>query len=102
VLLSANCGPLQGTSGPITNYNNPPLPGQPLRQIILTATVAPAVLLPRGMTLAANPGSVIAYLPAGIPVSIPQGQPFENGILPENFCLDSTDTCVVYGCGILS
>jgi len=105
VLLSANCGPLAGQSGPITDYNNPPLPGQPLRQIILTATGGAAVLLPRGMTAAANAAQILAYLPENVPVSIPYGTPFENGFLPENFCLDvlgdATDV-IVYGCGVLS
>lgn len=103
VLLSANCGSLAGQV-PGANYLDPPIPGTPLRQIILTATGADAVLLPRGNTFTGNPANVLAYLPKGVPVAIPYGQPFENGILPENFCLDaaSATPTTVYGCGILS
>lgn len=96
VSLAVNCGPLQGTvSG---------LPGQALRQIILTATGNDAVLMPRGTTFTGNPGSVIAYLPKGVPVAIPNGQPFEGGILPESFVIDipASAASTVYGCGILS
>jgi len=101
VLLSANCGPLGGQTGKPNTTTA--VPGTPLRQIILTATGNDAVLLPRGGTLAANPGSVIAYLPKGVPVAIPYGQPFEGGILPENFCIDIPGgASTVYGCGVLS
>lgn len=103
ILLSANCGPLAGQiSGP--DYTQPPVPGTPLRQIILCATGNDAVLMPRGSTFTANPGNVIAYLPKGVPVAIPYGQPFEGGILPENFCVDvpASAASTVYGCGIIS
>jgi hypothetical protein len=103
ILLSLNCGPLQGkTPGP--DYNDPPVPGTPLRQIILTATGNDAVLMPRGSTFTGNPENVIAYLPKGVPVAIPFGQPFEGGILPENFCLDipAASASTVYGCGVIS
>jgi len=104
VLLSANCGPLAGQAGPITDYNNPPLPGQPLRQLILTntSTTATAYLLPRGQTFTGNPGTVIAAILPGKTLVLPYGQPFENGVLPENFCLDGSAAVTVIGCGILS
>jgi hypothetical protein len=107
--LSTNCGPLAGQVGNPTSYTNPPVPGTPLRQITLTnsnATPGNAVaLLPRGSTFTGNPGNVIAYIPGGATITIPQGQPFENGILPENFVLDiaaGTGPIVVYGCGVIS
>ena len=102
LLLSTNCGPLSGQISPIG------LPGQTLRQIILTNTAAAAAgnvyLLPRGSTFAANPGNVIACIMPGQTQTIPGGQPFENGILPENFVLDSDSgkSPVAYGCGIIS
>ena len=101
VLLSANCGTMAG--GISTPTVPAPMPGTPFRQIILTATGNDAVLMPRGSTFTGNPGNVIAYLPKGIPVAIPQGQPFENGILPENFCIDipAAAASTVYGCGVL-
>lgn len=106
VLLSANCGPLGGQiSG--TNYLSPAVAGTPLRQLILTspsANTVGVVLLPRGNTFTGNPGNVIAYIGPGQTVAIPYGQPFENGILPENFCLDvaAAGTATIYGCGIIS
>ena len=106
VSLAVNCGPLAGQiSG--ANYLSPPVPGTPLRQIILTAdggNTGQVYLLPRGSSLGSNPGNVLACIPKGETVAIPWGQPFEGGILPENFVLDSdgTDAFVVYGCGILS
>lgn len=107
VALSTNCGALGGQVGSPQSYSNPPVPGTPLRQIILTAdsgNTGQVYLLPRGNTLAANPANVLACIPKGATVAIPYGQPFEGGILPENFVLDSdaTDAFVVYGCGILS
>lgn len=101
-LLSVNCGPL---AGQVISPSNPTPPsGTPLRQIVLTnGSVGNAYLLPRGMTAAANPGSIIAYINKGATVVIPYGQPFEGGILPENFCLDAdTASTIIYGCGILS
>lgn len=99
--LSTNCGALAGQVG--GTQSNPPLPGQALRQLILTATGNDAVLMPRGTTFTGNPGSVVAYLPKGVPVAIPHGQPFEGGILPENFVIDvpAAAASTVYGCGIL-
>jgi hypothetical protein len=102
VSLAVNCGPL---AGQVITQNAPlPLPGTPLRQVILTnATAATnAFLLPRGMTAAGNPASILACIPGGATLAIPYGQPFEGGILPENFVLDCSAACVVYGCGILS
>jgi hypothetical protein len=103
-LLSVNCGPLGGQVGNLNDYQHPPVPGTPLRQIILTnGNVGNAYLLPRGKTAAANPESIIAYINKGATVVIPFGQPFEGGILPENFCLDAdTSATIVYGCGVLS
>lgn len=107
-LLSVNCGPLAGQVGNPQSYTNPPVPGTPLRQIILTNSSATATdiafLLPRGMTAVANPGSILAAIIPGQTIAIPYGQPFEGGILPENFCLDiaAGTNVVVYGSGILS
>lgn len=99
VPLSVNCGQLQGTIAGV--------PGQALRQIILTAdggNTGQVYLLPRGSSLGSNPGNVLAMIPKGGTISIPYGQPFEGGILPENFVLDSdsTDAFIAYGCGVLS
>ena len=103
-LLSANCGPLGGSAtGTITS---PPLPGTALRTVVLqanTQNVQNVYLLPRGKTFTGNPESVIAMIPpSGVPVSIPFGVLLANGILPENFCLD-TDTGgnVIFGYGIV-
>ena len=62
------------------------------------------MLMTRGSTFTGTVGNVVAYLPKGIPVAIPHGQPFEGGILPENFCIDvpAAAASTVYGCGILS
>jgi hypothetical protein len=59
-------------------------------------------LLTKGSTFAANPGNVIAVIPpTGVPVPIPYGVLLENGILPENFCLDAdTNGNFVFGYGI--
>jgi hypothetical protein len=101
--LSANCGTLGGgTVG--TNYN-PPVPGSAFRSFTLQAAASTNVgnvyLLPRGSTFAANPGNVLAIIPpSGVPVPFPLGGPFENGFLPENFCLDADtagNTVVGYG-----
>ena len=101
ILLSANCGSLQGKTG--TSFTDPPVPGTPFRQLILTnAGNGNAFLLPRGKTAAGNPELIIAYIKAGTTIYLPNGQPFEGGILPENFCLDGDAACTVYGCGILS
>jgi hypothetical protein len=99
--LAVNCGPLAGQIA--TPGSNAGVAGTALRQIILTSTVGNAYLLPRGSTAAGNPGNILAYLPKDVPVAIPYGQPFEGGILPENFCLDAdTSSTIVYGCGIIS
>jgi hypothetical protein len=102
--LSANCGPLAG--GTVGTPSNPPLAGTALRGIVLQAAantnVGNVYLLPRGSTLAANPGNVMAVIPpTGVPVPFPYGVLLDNGILPENLCLDA-DTAgnVVYGYGI--
>lgn len=101
--LSTNCGPLGGQTG--TDWKNPPVPGQSLRQIMLinADSGGNAFLLPRGSTAQGNPENIIALIPSGgLPIYIPNGQPLENGILPENFVLDCDTGCTVYGFGILS
>lgn len=102
VLLSANCGPLAGQIG--APGSNAGVPGTPLRQIILTnsSTTATAYLLPRGRTASANPGNIIAAIMPLQQITIPNGQPFEGGILPENFCVDGSAAVTVYGCGVIS
>lgn len=102
VLLSANCGPLAGKIG--APGSNAGVPGTPLRQIILTnsSTTATAYLLPRGSTASANPGNIIAAIMPLQQITIPNGQPFEGGILPENFCVDGSAAVTVYGCGVIS
>jgi hypothetical protein len=58
--------------------------------------------MPRGSTFSANPDQVIAIIaPNNTPVPIPYGPMPGNGLLPENFCLD-TDTAgnAVFGYGI--
>ena len=102
VLLSVNCGPLAGQLG--APGSNAGVPGTPLRQIILTnsSTTATAYLLPRGSVASSAPGSIIAAIMPGATIAIPYGQPFEGGILPENFCIDGSAAVTVYGCGILS
>ena len=102
VLLSVNCGPLAGQLG--APGSNAGVPGTPLRQIILTnsSTTATAYLLPRGSVASSAPGSIIAAIMPGATITIPNGQPFEGGILPENFCIDGSAAVTVYGCGILS
>jgi len=102
VLLSANCGPLAGQIG--APGSNAGVPGTPLRQIILTnsSTTATAYLLPRGSKASANPGNIIAAIMPLQQITIPNGQPFEGGILPENFCVDGSAAVTVYGCGVIS
>lgn len=90
--LSTNCGLLGG--GTIGTLTDPPTPGRALRQFVLQAAsntnVGNVYLMPRGSTFVANPGNVLAIIsPNGIPVPFPAGGPFENGVLPENFCLDA-------------
>lgn len=104
VALSINCGPLAGqTAAPGSGAG---VAGTALRQIILTAdsgNTGQIYLLPRGSNLGSNPGNVIACIPKGQTISIPYGQPFEGGILPENFVVDTdgSDTSSVYGTGII-
>jgi hypothetical protein len=106
VLLSANCGPLGG--GASGSQSNPPLPGSPFRSIVLQApltlpsgtNVGNVYLLTRGSTFLGNPGNVVAVIAPGATVSIPYAGVAENGILPENFCLDADtggNTIVGYG-----
>jgi hypothetical protein len=103
VLLSANCGPLGG--GASGTQSNPPLPGSALRGITLQAAsstnVGNVYLLPRGKTFSANPDQVIAVVPPNSIIPIPFGVLLDNGLLPENFCLDA-DTAgnQVFGYGI--
>jgi hypothetical protein len=94
-LLSTNCGTLGG--GTVGTQSNPPLPGSPFRSIVLQApltlpsgsNVGNVYVLTRGSTFATNPGNVIAVIAPGATVSIPYAGIMENGILPENFCLDA-------------
>ncbi len=106
-LLSANCGPFGG--GTVGTTTNPPLPGSPFRSIVLQAplslpsgtNIGNVYVLTRGSTLAANPGNVIAVIAPGATVSIPYAGIMENGILPENFCLDAdTGGNTVAGYGV--
>jgi hypothetical protein len=105
VPLSTNSGPLAGQAGPITDYNNPPLPGQALRQILLTADAGNATgtmiyILPRGYTASANPGLILAAIAPGQSVPLPHGFLAGESFLPENFVVDcSTGTASVYGVG---
>lgn len=102
VSLAVNCSPLQGQTG--GTQASPPVSGQALRQLILTNTAATGIayLLPRGQTAAANPGNVFCAIGPGQTVYIPNGHSFENGLLPENYVLDCSAACTVYGCGVLS
>ena len=102
-LLSANCGTMGGSN--VGTPSSPPLPGSAMRGIVLqanTQNVGNVYLLPAGKTFAANPESVVAYIPpSGVPVPVPYGTLLDSGLLPENFCLDA-DTAgnAVYGYGI--
>lgn len=103
ILLSANCGPLQG--GATGTRSNPPLPGSALRGIVLQAAspgnVGNVYLLPRGNTALGNPDQIIAVIPPNSIVPVPYGVLLDDGILPENFCLDAdTGGNVVFGYGI--
>lgn len=101
--LAVNCGPL---AGQVQNQGTPQviaLPGTPLRQLVLTNTGAGvAFLMPKGKTAAANPDLILAAIPSGTTLYLPNGQPFEGGFLPENYDLDCSAACTVYGCGILN
>ncbi len=95
VLLSANCGTRGG--GTTGTPASPPLPGSPFRSIVLQApltlpsgsNVGNVYLLTKGSTFSSNPGNVVAVIAPGTTVSIPYAGIMENGILPENFCLDA-------------
>jgi len=102
VSLAVNSGPLGGQVG--GTFQSPPISGQALRQIVLTntGTTGVAYLLPLGQTASSNPGNIFCAIPPGQTVYLPSGQPFENGLLPENYVLDCSAICTVYGCGILS
>lgn len=105
VSMAVNCGSLGGQTWTVPyNYDNPPISGTPLRQVIITNQGGGNIyILPRGYTASANPNFIIACIPAGVTLAIPQGQPFENGILPENFVIDAdTSGAILYGCGIIS
>jgi len=105
VLLSANCGPLGGQ--PITNWQNPPAPGQAFRFVEIQADPSNSgnlYLLPRGKTVTANPGSIIALIGPGGSLPFPNGIMAGVGITPENFCLDTdagSGTQYAYGYGTL-
>lgn len=94
-LLTVNTGP-QAARG---------IPTKTVRQLIFTADAANAgqvFLLPAGKTAAANPGSIIAVVPKGAGVAIPQGVMLAGSIALDSYCLD-TDTAaqVVYACGVV-
>ena len=103
VALSKNCGSLGGQLQSSTTFQPNAVPGTPFRQLILTNKGSGnAFLLPVGQTAAVNTATIIAYIPSGQTIYLPNGQPFENGILPENYVLDGDGACTVYGCGIIS
>lgn len=100
--LSVNCGPL---GGQVASQTNPlPVPGTACQQFTLQADTgngAALFLLPRGMTAAANPGSIMAILPPGGAITFPSGLTGP-GLLPENFVMDSaTGSGNFYGYGVL-
>lgn len=103
VNLAVNCGPL---GGQVQNQGTPQviaLPGTPLRQLVLTNIGdGVAFLMPKGKLAATDPGLIIAAIPSGSIIYLPNGQPFEGGFLPENYDLDCSAACVVYGCGIIN
>lgn len=109
VLLSTNCGAMGGST--VGTPSNPPLPGSAFRGIVLQAPAANTLLvylLPRGKAAWTagsppifNPADIIAVIAPGATVAIPYFGVMENGILPENFCLDTdTGNNVVFGYGI--
>lgn len=108
VSLAVNSGPLAGQVGNPKDYTNPPVPGQALRQVILTtgpasgtgANVGNMYLLPRGYTASANPGLILVALAPGQQVALPHGFLSGESLLPENFVVDAdTDGGVLYGVG---
>lgn len=101
--LSVNCGPL---GGQVISQSNPlPVPGTACQQFTLqasSANTAVLFLLPRGMTAAANPGSILVALAPGASVPFPFSGGGGPGLLPENFVMDSgTGSGVFYGYGVL-
>lgn len=103
VNLAVNCGPL---GGQVQNQGTPQviaIPGTPFRQLILTnAGAGTAYMMPKGKQAALNPGLIFLAIPSGATVYLPNGQPFEGGFLPENYDLDCSGGCTVYGCGIIN
>lgn len=103
VNLAVNCGRM---GGQVQNQGTPEvvaIPGTPFRQLVITNIGAGvAYLLPKGKTAAANPTLVFLAIPSGVTVYLPNGQPFEGGFLPENYDLDCSAGCSVYGCGIIN
>jgi hypothetical protein len=103
VNLAVNCG---AQAGQVQNQGTPlviALPGKPFRQLILTNAGAGAVfIMPRGFQAALRPDLIMGYIPSGATQPFPWGQPFENAVLPENFDLDCSAACTVYGCGIIN
>lgn len=103
VNLAVNCGP---QAGQVQNQGTPlviALPGKPFRQLILTNVGAGvAYLMPRGQQAALRPDLIMLAIPSGATIALPAGQPFENAFLPENFDLDCSAGCSVYGCGIIN
>lgn len=103
-LLSANCGPYGGQTG---TYPNPPVPGNAWRAMVIEADSANSAnlyLLPRGSTVAANPGAIIAKIGPGGSLAFPQGVMLGTGFTPENFCIDmdsGTGSQYAYGYGTL-
>lgn len=103
VLLSINSGPLAGQIGDPKNYNNPPVPGQALRQVLLSAdadNTKNVYVLPRGYTASANPALIIAAIAPGQTIALPHGFLAGESLLPENFVVDAdTDGGILYGVG---
>jgi hypothetical protein len=103
VNLALNCGSL---GGQVQNQGTPQViayPGTPLRQLVLTNTGAgTAFLMPKGQQAANRPDLILAAIPSGSILYLPNGQPFEGGFLPENYDLDCSAACTVYGCGIIN
>ena len=100
-LLSANIGPQQGQVGTQTT---PGRAGAAFRQMRLAAdkgNTGQVFLMPRGLTVSANPGAILAVIGPGQQITIPDGVMAASGFLPENYCLD-TDTAgsVVYGMAV--
>jgi hypothetical protein len=103
VNLAVNCGSL---GGQVQDQGTPQViayPGTPLRQLVLTNTGSgTAFLMPKGKTALGNPTQILAAIPSGATIYLPNGQPFEGGFLPENYDLDCSAGCSVYGCGIIN